>query len=212
MELDSPRSVNPEKLPHEIKVFRTMSSAEFHKYINGKQITPIIEKSEDALQDITTADTAAIWFSPDRLERFPEPGQEDSLVSEGLPALDFTDIRETWDLGRGGIHDPITNNLIVEFLTDKKPDVVYGKYGDTWVKEYTYPEYDAADFQVQRVYKLSDRQIIFDRANLPGNVSPEVKLAEIADSELAEEQDMEKTAAIAIDVLKKHAKDLPSPY
>lgn len=211
--LENLPSLNPEKLPHNIKVFRTMSSTEFHKFLDGEQMRPIVEKSENDLQDITTADTSAIWFTPDKAEFFCEPQQDDnSLASEELTGLDFKEVCKIWNLGRGGPNDATTNNLIVEFSTDKRPGISYGKYGKHWVKEYTYKEYDKDDFQVQRVYNLSDGEVVFDRMQFRDFKSAEEALANIADNELAREQDMEKAAIAAREILKKYASQFPSPY
>ena len=203
---------NPEKLPQKIKIFRTMSSTELHKFISGEKMTPIIKKDASALQDISTADTSAIWFSPDRAEYYSEPSTEKALVSTDLPELNFDDVREVWNLGRGGINDPTTNNLIVEFLTDKKPSITYGKYGDFWVKEYTYPEYDDNDFQVQRIYKISAKDIIFDRMSFRDYTSAEEGLKEVTERELEEEQWMENRAVSGAELLKKYASKLPPAY
>lgn len=204
---------NPEKLSQRIKVFRTMSSTELSKFLNGEQMYPIVDKSKEDLQEITTAKTSAIWFTPDRAEYIVDPDNgNDLLVSDDLEKLDFDGVRKIWNLHRGGINDPSTNNLMVEFLTDKKPTIAYGNYGDYWVKEYTYSEYDKNDFQIQRIYKLSQKEVIFDRMLCRSYESAEEALKEVAHDELEEEQWMEQRTFTGMSLIKNHISELPSPY
>lgn len=204
---------DPEKLPQKIKVFRTMSSTELCKFLDREQVRPIVKKNKEDLQGVTTADASAIWFTPDRAEFSSEPiDNDDTLVSDNLKKLNFEDIRKIWDLKRGGINDPVTNNLMVEFLTDKRPKIAYGNYGDYWVKEYIYPEYDQNDFQIQRIYKMSEKEVIFDRMLSRDYASAEKQLREVASRELEEEQWMEQNTYTAMELIAKHATKLPSPY
>ena len=190
-----------EKLQEPIKVIRNMSASEFSKFLNGEQITQEAPHTED--MSINTADKSTIWFSPNRKQVVDAPITTEKLVDENSEELDFAEITSIWQLGRGGANDTATRNVMIEFATDKKPEITFGKYGEEWIKEYTYEEYDNKDFAVLRVFDPREKEILFDESQVSDEERRKEILSDISDRLIQEEQEMERQTEQAYAILAK---------
>ena len=154
---------NGEKLGKSILVTRNMSSRELYRYYNGEDI-----KQENKMTDyermFNTAESNALYFSPNRKEVKGKCPDDNSLVDTSGKILDFEDIRATWNIGNGAYTNSyITKNVMVEFATREKPKVCFGFYKGEWVKEYTYDNYNRDTFIITRIYNPETKQVVYER-------------------------------------------------
>lgn len=222
--IESEQTASPERLPHPIHLYRTMSGVELWKFINHQEIAKGEHYyNEEALARFrrnTTANPQEYQFSPDRAECYSYyPKGDTALAPEELPQLDFDEVLQTWYLG-DKTNDKTDYNLSVEFSTDVRPNICYGYYNKLehpYLKEYTLPShlYNSDFLEIERIYDLYGEQVIFDRQDFQNPDELEAKLHEIAEVERATADKLHQKAnegyGILLEAMRKGVK-IPSPH